>query len=237
MIKPLTNIITSFLEKRLKIFRNDDGFSLLEIVVATMVSSIVLMMVYSAHRSIMMAVNDVTGIAEFYENVNMAIRRIDKDISCTYYDKYNKKITFIGESDLGEPSNGKVNFITIDRRKYDISGDHKKETHRSDIKEVGYYLKEDTEVQDEKGRRLYYLIKREQNHYDEEPEEGGSTSILLENVLDVKFEFHLRNDWTGEWDSRKYKKIPGGVKTTLKIKNYRGMDEEFVFISHINLKK
>ncbi|MFW6366354.1 MAG: PulJ/GspJ family protein, partial [Spirochaetota bacterium] len=68
------------------------GFSLLEVLVAATVSSIILMMIYTAHRSIMFSVRDMAGIAEFYENVNLASRRIDRDLQCTLTVDDNKRL-------------------------------------------------------------------------------------------------------------------------------------------------
>jgi len=93
--------------KLLRRFRDDrSGFSLLEIVVATALSSVILLMVYSAHRSIMEAVYDLTGIADFHENVNLALEKIKKDLSFTFYDRYNQKLAFIGENRQGTLSEG-----------------------------------------------------------------------------------------------------------------------------------
>jgi type II secretion system protein J len=211
-------------------FLNNSGFSLIEIIVATAVSSVILLMIYSAHRSIMSAIHDLTGVADFYENINLAIYRMDRDLSCAYFNKSNKNLSFIGENDRGSVSSGKLNFVTIDHEDLLLTIDPKKETHRSDVREVGYFLREDKDVQN-----LYHLVRREENHYDNMPEEGGRESILLENVVDIKFEFSLRNDWTDKWDSRKYNRFPRAVRVTLKAKNYRGTDEEFTFITYLNL--
>ena len=72
---------------------SSSGFSLIEIIVATAVSSVILLMIYSAHRSIMSAIHDLTGVADFYENVNLTIYRIDRDLSCAYFNKANKRLT------------------------------------------------------------------------------------------------------------------------------------------------
>ncbi len=213
-----------------KVFLNNSGFSLIEIIVATAVSSVILLMIYSAHQSIMSAIQDLTGVADFYENINLAIYRMDRDLSCAYFKKSNKKLSLIGENDRGSVRNGKLNFVTIDHEDLLLTIDTKKETHRSDVREVGYSLREDKDVQN-----LFHLVRREENHYDNMPEEGGRESILLENVVDIRFEFSQRNTWIDKWDSRKYNRFPRAIRVTLKAKNYRGIDEEFTFISYLNL--
>ena len=105
----------------------------------------------------------------------------------------------------------------------------RKQNPSSDIYEVGYRLRPDRDVPG-----LYQLMRRADLHYDDNPLEGGDEDVLLENVVDLKFEFWLRNDWTDKWDSREAKKHPQAVRTSLRVKNYRGVAEDFVFISYIN---
>ncbi len=214
---------------RLKGVCNNSGFSLLEMIIATAVSSIILLMVYSAHRSIMTSIYDLTGVADFYENINLAMNRIDKDLSYAYFSRYNTKITFIGENSSGTFSNGRLNFVTAEYNDMMLAVNPKAPLPRSDIHEVGYSL-----LQDKTKPGLFSLMRRQDIHYDNNPETGGAESVLLENVVDVKFEFRQRNEWEEKWDSRDDQKYPQAVRTTLKVKNYRGSDEEFVVLSFIN---
>ncbi|MDY6967793.1 MAG: type II secretion system protein GspJ [Spirochaetota bacterium] len=240
--KQITKIITRksyappFVYKTFVKFRaslaNNSGFTLIEMLIATAISSIILLMIYSAHRSISFAINELTGIADFYENINLTINRIDRDISCSLFSRDNKKLCFIGESDIDSIGLGKLNFVTVDHKKKSILADPSWEYPISDVKELGYYLKEDEEIDG-----VFLLMRREENHYDDDPETGGEENLLLENVVDIQFEFKERNTWTRRWDSTDHHKFPMAVRTTLKVKNYRGNDEEFVFISYINITK
>ncbi len=228
------NLLINYIKQQSGSIKSSNGFSLLEILVATTVSSLILLLVYTAHRSIMLSINDLTGIADFYEHVNLAVNRIDKDISSTYYDRYNKKLIFVGENDYSGKSNGRIDFVCVDYNEFSVRGKLDKPNPVSDVREMGYFLKRD-DIPDDKGNYLYNLVRREQIHYDDEPQSGGEESIILENIVDIKFEFRIRNRWTDKWDSRKYRKFPSAVKTNLKVRNYRGNDEEFVFISYINM--
>lgn len=210
-------------------FSNTDGFTLLEMVIATAASSLIMLLVYAGHKSIMSAVQELTGVADFYENLNMAIRRIDKDFSYMFINKTNKDICVVGENDSGAVSNGKIFFITTDYTDFAIGISPKKQYPHTDIKEVGYSLAPDKKIPG-----LFYLMRREKQNYDDSPGKGGDESLMLENVLDIKFEFWVGNNWTGKWDSRVDKRFPTGIKTTMKIKNYRGNEEEFVFLSYVN---
>ncbi|HON76938.1 MAG TPA: type II secretion system protein GspJ [Spirochaetota bacterium] len=209
------------------------GFSVLEMLVATAVASIILLMVYTAHHAIMDSINHLTNVSAFYETVNIAVARIDSDISCTYINKYNKKLVFTSRNNRGAPYEGKINFVTIDYQKFSMLGNPRKEYPFSDIREISYYLKSSPDQSGTTG--TYKLIRREDRYYDEDSESGGKECVMLENVRDIRFEFKLRNDWTDSWDSKSNNKFPTAVKTTVVLQNYKGKEESFIFISRINM--
>jgi type II secretion system protein J len=206
------------------------GFTLIEILVATALASIILVMAYASYKSIFDSIKRSTGRADFYENVNLALMKIDQDISNVYYNRANKNITFICESNRG---NSRLDFVTVNHTDFLIAGKRNTPVHMSDIKEVGYFLRESKKAID-----LFHLIKREKiNYWDEAPLEGGAEHVLLPNVVSLKFEFNKGNDWVEEWDSRQNNMFPRSVKTTLVVKNYQAQDEKFEFVSLINIRE
>ena len=214
----------------------NNGFTLIEILVATAVSSIILLMVYTMHHSIIQSVNSLSKTAHFYEEVNVAIYRMNRDFSCAYFDRFKEKLFFIGSNEYGDKSLGKVDFVTINSVDALLSGKISESTPLTDVFEVGYYLKQ-MEQPDQNGNYLYYLMRRSDITYDEDPLNGGDSSYILSNVVDCKFEFGIAQRFTDKWDSREYRRFPNAVKTTLIVKNPNGNDEIFVFISFINLSR
>ncbi|MFC1670789.1 type II secretion system protein GspJ [Spirochaetota bacterium] len=221
----MKNIISS----TKKIVSRSDGFSLMEILIATAIASMIILMASTAYQTVIKSIRSLTGYAEFYENVNLTIYKMSKDIANAYYNRDNKKVCFIGDID-GE--NSALNFVSIIHRETSIVGNINRQFPVSDVKEIGYSLQEDTETDG-----LYLLIKRDEILYDDEPIEGGESNVLLENVISLNFEFLERKSWVKKWDSRETKKYPRAVKTTLKVKNYNKIEEVFVFISMINMKR
>lgn len=216
----------------MKRYLNNNGFTILEMLVAAAISSVIMIMILQAHRTIMFSVKDMMGIAEFHENINLAVRRMDQDITSTLTESDNDSLFFIGENTPHEPFKGKLSFVTIMRTDIILSGAVTEETHKADIREISYYLKEDPLIPD-----LYFLIRREAYTYDDKPEEGGHESILLENVTDIKFEFTEKkiNNWDSAWDLEKKNRFPKAVKITLTVKDYRKQEETFTVISCLNL--
>lgn len=206
------------------------GFTLIEILVATALASIILVMAYASYRSIFDSIKRSTGRAEFYENVNLALLKIDQDISNAYYNRTNKNITFICENIRG---NSRIDFVTVNHNEHKFGGKINTAVRESDIKEVGYFLQEAKNTIE-----LFHLINREKvNYWDDAPLEGGTEHVLLPNVVSLKFEFNKGNDWVEEWDSRQNNMFPRSVKTTLVVKNYQAQDEKFEFISLINIRE
>ncbi len=215
---------------------NNNGFTLIEILVATAVSSVILLLVYTTHHSIIQSVNSLSKIALFYEEVNLAIYRMNRDFSCAYFDRFKEKLFFIGSNEYGDRSLGKVDFVTVNSSDTLLTGKLSEAIPLTDLYEVGYYLKQ-MEEPDTTGNYLYYLMRRSDIIYDEDPFNGGDSSYILANVVDCKFEFGIAQKFTDKWDSREYRRFPNSVKTTLIVKNPNGNDEKFVFISYINLSR
>ncbi len=206
------------------------GFTLIEIMVATALASIILIMAYASYRSIFDSIKRSTGRAEFYENVNLALMKIDQDISNAYYVRANKNITFICENVRG---NSRLDFVTVNHNDFLMAGKRNTPVHMSDVREVGYFLREAKNTAD-----LFHLIKREKvNYWDEDPLSGGTEHVLLPNVVSLKFEFHKGNDWADDWDSRQNNMFPRAVKTTLVVKNYQAQEEKFEFVTLINIRE
>jgi len=208
--------------------KNNSGFTLLEILIASAIATIILVMVNTSYRSIMTSIKDISGYAEFYENINLVFSRIDRDLSNMYLNRKNNNICLVADTVEDSP---RINFVTADHQDMNITGNIKKTYPKSDIREVGYFLKDDPLT-----NGLKFLIRREGLHFDDDPLAGGEENIILENVESIKFEFRKRKDWVDHWDTREVRRFPGAVKTTLKVKNYRNIEEEFVFITLINLK-
>jgi general secretion pathway protein J len=207
-----------------RLIRREDGFTLIEIMVATAIASIMLLMAYASYTSIFKSIKRSTGRAEFYENVNLALMKIDQDLANTYFNKNNKNITFVCENAKGV---SKIDFVTVNHNQFNYSA------KMSDVREVGYFLRESKKVAD-----LYHLMKREKsNYWDEDPLTGGTVNMLLPNVVSLKFEFQQGNDWAENWDSRQNNNFPRAVRTTLVVKNYQEQDEKFEFITLLNIKE
>ena len=204
--------------------KNNSGFTLIEIMAAAAIASLIMLMAYVSYYSIVKNIQTAGSYSKFYAGINSALLRIDKDISNMYID-INRKTVFQGNNDK---AGGTITFVTANRRDYNIIGDIKKTHPTSDINEVVYFLKAVPESYD-----LFFLMRAEKLGF------GDSTflnaSLILENILELKFEFAQGNDWTQNWDSKEANRYPAAIKTTLRVKNQKGAEETFVFTSRPNM--
>ena len=221
--------LSIFIQRIKKIFQSESGFTLIEVMTATLISSLILVMSYAAYDTIIKTIMNVSGYSEFYENINLALMRIDRDISNIYYRPDNPDTVVVAE---GEKDRLLFAFLTADAKEFNIIGDPSQPNHQSDVVKIGYLLKKDENIPD-----LYTLIRRHDNYFYDSPLEGGTESVILYNVTDLTFEFRSGNDWTKRWDSRDTKRFPTAVRTTLKVKDYNENEETFILISFVNLNQ
>ncbi|HOP62697.1 MAG TPA: type II secretion system protein GspJ [Spirochaetota bacterium] len=205
---------------------DNSGFTLIEMLVAAAVSSIILIMVYTAYSSVIKSIKYGSTASDYYERLNFALRRIDTDISNLYWNKDLKDLCIVCTEKTGSSI---LNFITAEYRNSKLIYNLKNQVPVSDVHEVGYYLRQKS------GSDSFELIRRSSIGYDDSPLEGGVEEILLKNVRSLNFEFKYRNDWVREWDSRETKKIPKLVKTTLIVNDLSRGTEKYEFLSIPNI--
>ena len=176
----------------------------------------------------------MSGIAEFYENINLVSHRIDRDISSTLITLENKKLFLKGGTTSYDAGKSSLHFVTVMKSDRYMGPTMNSRVAAADIREIGYFLKKDP---DPNFSDLFFLVRREDNHYDDEQDSGGIETVILENVEDVTFEFIEAGNWESKWDTADNGRFPRAVKTTLKVRNYRKVTETFTFISTLQMVK
>lgn len=210
----------------MNIVRDNRGFTLIEMLVAATVSSVILVMVYTAYSSVIKSVNYGKTASAYYESLNFALRRIDTDISNLYWQSEQKNLNLICTLRGGSSI---LSFVTSEHRDLKMLYNLKDQVPVSDVHEVGFYLKQNPDSDS------YDLIRRCSIGYDDSPLDGGSEETLLKNVKSLKFEFKYRSDWTPEWDSRETRRIPAVVKTAIIVYTPSKGMEQYEFLSIPNI--
>ena len=214
-------------------FNKNEGFTLVEMLIAITISSTILLMVYATNYTFIRSSVQGSIISNYFTNINMAARRIDTDILNAYWDDESKGAYFIAKLEVGF---SRLTFVTVERKNYRMINNIKEDSPSSDIHEVGYYLKKNDTGQ-------YDLIRRSLIHYDKSvidennsKEEEGEDEIILKNVKSLKFSFRSGNDWTDKWDTREGMKLPPGIRTTLIVLDLNNNEDTYEFFTTCNMR-
>ena len=213
------------------LFCSNNGFTLVELLIALTISSMVLLMVYTTSYTFVQSSTQGRIIADYYEGINMVIRRIDADILNAYWNDESRNVYFVSKLEEGF---SELSFVTVEKKNYRMISNIKEDSPSSDIHEIGYYIKKNDAGQ-------YDLIRRSLLHYNnssiDEIEWGddGEEEILLKNVKSLKFSFKSGNDWTDKWDTREGMKLPRGIKTTLVVNDINNNEDIYEFFTICNM--
>ena len=212
-----------------KYLNKNNGFTLIEILVALAVSSMMFLIIYTTYSSIANSIRQGSIIADYYENINMVIRKIDADILNAYWTDNSRNVYFISSLEEGF---SKLNFVTVERKDFRMINNIKEDSPSSDIHGVGYYLKKNTAGE-------YDLIRKSLIHYSkssiDEGVDEGEEEIILNNVKSLKFSFKSGNDWVDRWDTNEGTKLPPGIKTTLVVIDVNNNDDIYEFFTICNM--
>lgn len=204
-----------------KRYHPEAGFTLIEIMVAVGILSIISLILWQSTAVIMQAKVRYEEEDIRTHEALLALTRMADDLSMAYLyqNKAHLGVTGAGEvlseiSFVGKDNGGQdtMNFSSMSHLRYIRDS---KETERA---EIGYFLKD--AVFDEGAG--WNLMKRVQSPPDNKPDEGGSEYVVLENVKELTLQYYDadKEDWRSEWDSTSLdykKKLPRAVEITLVI--------------------
>ena len=179
--------------------RKSFGFTLIEVLIAIAIFSFIALGTTGAiTRSL-----KVKKMAEEQWNDIHALRTaltiMQRDISLAFH-KSNLKPTFGLSSQKRDQwfrtffksRNNQLNFTSLTHRKI------YEDAHESNLCEIGYQLSPDPH-----NAAKSNITRRLSIYVDDDPEEGGKTQVLLENVKSLEFRFYSKEKdrWLEDWDS------------------------------------
>lgn len=201
----------------LSVHKKNSGFTLLEIMIAIVIISFIMGIVYTTFSTISTSDKRTATSHELTVKARNLIEVLTRDISSVYSPQelpQNSQLSqnqadsglqyaFIGYSD--ELESVKLDFITID-----IDSNQ-----RDDLKimEVGYLLSQS----DQEGLRL---VKRVDYTPDDDITEGGNSFEMMDGLNSFKFEFMDDNgNWLSDWNSVSgTETLPKGVRVEFSLK-------------------
>lgn len=173
--------------------RDQRGLTLLEVMIAVAVLTLVSVLVYGAFSTITRGKQAASQLSERYRIGRVAMTRISREVSMAFLSLHNATIpvlntrvtTFTGRTN-------RVDFTAFAHRRL------LKDAHESDQCELSFF----TVTNGKKSNQLD-LARREQNIIDDQPGKGGVVNILVDDVdtFALRYLDPMSGLWTESWDS------------------------------------
>ncbi len=184
-------------------FKSKEGFTLLEIMVALLILTIILMFVYGTFFA---TINARDIIEEKNESVQTA------------------RIILQGVRDAEEGYEmDKLHFTTLSHIPIPIAPE---DNNQSDLAEISYIWERDSEEE------TLYLFRREDFAVDTDLTEGGTYAMLGKGIQEFRLRYYTVSDsgqsyqWVEEWDSTQNNTLPLAVEVRLVFKEKRKNGEK-----------
>jgi general secretion pathway protein J len=181
------------------LFVTKKGFTLIEVLVAFAILSIILAALYSSFFISHKAIDGLDESLVKLQECRMSIDTMRKDIDSVLYDPINKNSLFkVEDKDIYGKQTSKLVFTTFS-------------TLRPGLSRIAYFVKE-------KDKKLV-LVKEITSAYT--PEIAGEGFEVVEDIEAFTVEVKYKDNWTKTWDISLTSSIPQDIKITLttKLKN------------------
>lgn len=188
------------------------AFTLIELLIAVTIFSVVASLLYSSFRLGIISWKRTEANLSRYQKIRYAMNRLSEDITNTFM---HKKIVFKGQE-----------------KRIEFAGVIKGKDKQKSIGKICYFFS------GEGASLLRQKLSYDQAIKEETTTEGGED--LISDVIDFKINYCYKEkeeesefEWFPEWVSEKA--IPQGVKLELTLKDDYAPDGKIVFVKRINI--
>lgn len=197
--------------------RDKQGFTLVEALVAIAVFSIVATIVFGGLSQTMRNRQHVEAQTDRSHVIRVAVERMVRELSSAYVSIHVNPNPQLVTSRTGfhgrrEGRGSRLDFTSFSHRRL------YRDAHESDQNEIGYFV---TDFRDADGERHHALVRREQNRIDDDPERGGQSQVLVEDVVEFELSYldPLSMEWRDQWDASgsEQARLPAQVKIRLVV--------------------
>lgn len=182
---------------RARAVRSARAFTLLELLVAVAVLSLLSTLLYGAFDSLERTREGVTRVADRYHEGRAALQRMAYELSGAYLSLHAPpdqslvvvRTAFVGTRDT--PA-ARIDFNSFSNRRFD------KDSKESDQAEISYFGSPNPD-----GSGEIDLARRISSRLDLEPERGGRVQVLATDLdlFDVTYLDAATGEWVDRWDS------------------------------------
>jgi len=199
--------------------RNNGGFTLIEVLVAITLLSLVLTAVYGVFTTLSTTQKRLQGDSEAYHQARIIFDRLAREIRTCYLDTGNERSTFSsGEDNLGQP------YLEFCSTSALTSGDTP-----GGVTQVRYELETDL------GQTVGVLYRRAQPLYI--TEEIGRRQKMSSQIKTIVWRFYDGSEWQDDWDSSMSDSLPQTVEMQLTIHSSNDQDIELMTAFDLSMPK
>jgi general secretion pathway protein J len=186
------------------------GLTLIELAVVTAVLSVLLTGIFGTYYTAMKISRNSSPIGGTNRQaIFFALENIRSSFAQTYFVDGHRRLIFIAKD-------GGVAGQRLDIVNFAANHPNAEETGTVGVREVSFYTRS---MNDPDYPDLYYLIRREDEMVDMQPESGGLEHILLDHVISFQLKYSQRGDkWVDEWNSRDTKRVPKLIRIEIVAK-------------------
>ena len=211
------------------------GFTLLEIMLAVAVLSLVGTMIYSGFAQTALNKARIEQDVDHSRVIHMTLDRMARELTMAFVSTHvnpSLDLRVVDTAFIGK-DNGKddrIDFTSFSHRRL------YRNARESDQNEISYFV---TEHPDDPG--VFVLARREQNRIDEDPRRGGKSQILVENIEEFNVEYFdpLLSDWVQTWNTEDMlaqpNRLPTQVRIRLSVKDPRHRGETQTFGTRVTI--
>ena len=211
------------------------GFTLLEIMLAVAVLSLVGTMIYSGFAQTALNKARIEQDVDHSRVIHMTLERMARELTMAFVSTHvnpSLDLRVVETAFIGK-DNGKddrIDFTSFSHRRL------YRNARESDQNEISYFV---TEHPDDPG--VLVLARREQNRIDEDPRRGGKSQILVENIEEFNVEYFdpLLSDWVQTWNTEDMlaqpNRLPTQVRIRLSVKDPRHRGETQTFGTRVTI--
>ncbi|MBW2189609.1 MAG: prepilin-type N-terminal cleavage/methylation domain-containing protein [Deltaproteobacteria bacterium] len=211
------------------------GFTLLEIMLAVAVLSLVGTMIYSGFAQTALNKARIEQDVDHSRVIHMTLDRMARELTMAFVSTHvnpSLDLRVVETAFIGK-DNGKddrIDFTSFSHRRL------YRNARESDQNEISYFV---TEHPDDPG--VLVLARREQNRIDDDPRRGGKSQILVENIEEFNVEYFdpLLSDWVQTWNTEDMlaqpNRLPTQVRIRLSVKDPRHRGDTQTFGTRVTI--